>query len=490
MPETPRLSNDLLSGIPAGVTTPGYDRTQVKRGVVHMGTGAFHRAHQAPFFEACLEAGDLRWGITGASLRSRAVADQLNPQNGLFTVSVRDANGMHDKVVGAVDKVIVAPEDSGELLEALASPDVHIITLTITEKGYMLDPSTGALMVGHSDVAHDCTGPSDPKTGPGYLAKALEMRRARGCPPVTIISCDNLPHNGQRLRAAVTAVAAGWDQDLADWIDAEVAFPQTMIDRIVPATTPDDIAELRSRAGYHDEGMIKTEPFTQWVIEDHFAGERPDLAAVGVQLTNSVADWEQAKLRLLNGSHSTLAYLGALAGIDYIHQVVARPLVKGLVDGLWNEAEATLTPPADLDVAAYRSELWERFGNPALPHKTRQIAMDGSQKLPQRLLEMIAARYEAGEEPATALLGVTAWMRWVTAGKDDLGEDIFVDDPMAAQFAAIGEAGRSDGDIVRKMLDISEVFPAELAENPRFHSTLTDLLGSLRENGAAKYLGS
>lgn len=490
MPDKQRLSNDLLGGLPATVATPRYDRSAVRCGVVHLGTGAFHRAHQAPVFENCLEGGDLRWGITGASLRSRSVADQLNPQEGLYTVSVRDASGMHDRVIGAVVRVIIAPESPAELLEALASPDVHIVTLTITEKGYMLDPATGALMIDHADVAHDRQGPSDPRTGPGFLAKALELRRARKCPPLTVISCDNLPHNGQRLRAAVIAVAEGWDAGLADWIDAQVAFPQTMIDRIVPATTPEDIAALESRAGYRDDGMIKTEPFTQWVIEDRFAGERPDLAAAGVQLTNSVADWEQAKLRLLNGSHSTLAYLGALAGIDYIHQVVAQPRAEKLVIRLWDEAEATLTPPTDLDVTAYRKQLWTRFGNPALPHKTRQIAMDGSQKLPQRLLETIAARYAAGAKPQTALLGVAAWMRWVTAGTDDLGAAIFVDDPMAAQFAAIGAAGGTDGDVVRKMLDIGEVFPRDLAENPRFHGQLTDLLGLLREKGAMHFLTS
>ena len=488
MHDEPRLSNGLLSGLSAEVAQPAYDRTLVKRGVIHLGTGAFHRAHQAPVFEACLEAGDLRWGITGASLRSRGVADQLNPQDGLYTVSVRDASGMHDRVIGAVDRVIVAPEDPAGLLEALASPDVHIITLTITEKGYMLDPATGALMTGHSDIQHDQTGPMDPRTGPGFLAKALELRRKRGCPSVTIISCDNVPHNGQRLRDAVCAVAAKWDESLANWIEANIAFPQTMIDRIVPATTQEDITELAARAGYHDAGMIKTEPFTQWVIEDKFSGERPDFVVAGVQLTNSVADWEQAKLRLLNGAHSTLAYLGALAGIDYIHQVVAESQARSLVEGLWDEAEATLSPPADLDVSAYRSQLWQRFANPALPHKTRQIAMDGSQKLPQRLLQTIEALEGADREPELALLGVAAWMRWVTAGKDDQGEDIFVDDPMAERFAKIGAEGGSDGDTVRKLLNIAEIFPHALADSPRFHGRLTDLVSKLRETGARSFL--
>lgn len=488
MADSTRLHPDHLASLPQAIARPGYARKEVKPGVVHLGIGAFHRAHQAAYLEQCLEAGDLRWGIVGASLRSRGVADQLNPQGGLYTLSVNDASGASDRVMGAVQHVLVAPEDPVVLLAALASPDLHIVTLTITEKGYMLDPASGKLMVDHPAVAHDMTGPDAPQTAPGFLAKALQMRRATGLPTITIISCDNVPHNGARLRQAVCDVARGFDADLADWIAATIAFPQTMIDRIVPATTPEDIAALEERAGYRDEGMVKTEPFTQWVVEDNFSGERPDLAAAGVQLTNSVDLWEKAKLRLLNGAHSTLAYLGALAGIDYIHQVVARPGVKPLLDAFWDEAASTLTVPEGLDVAAYRADLFERFANPSLWHRTRQIAMDGSQKLPQRLLETIAELYDAGREPDMPLLGVAAWMHWVSSEADEAGIAIEVDDPLAETFAAVRSDANSAEDVVNRLLALEQVFPAELVGNDHFRSGLVARLKRLQESGASSML--
>lgn len=486
MADIPRLNPDLLASLPDAVTRPGYDRSAVTAGVIHLGIGAFHRAHQAAVFEQCLAAGDLRWGIIGASLRSRGVADQLNPQGGLYTLSVNDASGTRNQVMGAVKKVLVGPEDPAALVAALASHDLHIVTLTITEKGYMLDPASGKLMAQHPDIAHDMTGSAQPRTAPGFLARALADRRASGAPALTIISCDNIPHNGKRLRQSVCDVARGWDEGLAQWIEANIAFPQTMVDRIVPATTPEDISALAANAGYVDEGMVKTEPFTQWVIEDWFAGERPDLAAArGVQLTDAVDLWEKAKLRLLNGAHSTLAYLGALAGIDYIHEVVARPAALEMLDHLWDEAASTLTVPDGLDVAAYRAELRGRFENPSLWHRTRQIAMDGSQKLPQRLLETIAALYEAGQQPDKPLLGVAAWMQWVTGGKDDTGADILVDDPMAAIFATItGEPAER----VDALLAQRAIFPAELAANQHFRDGLVSRVSALSEGQASQLL--
>ena len=485
MAEYPRLTAALLPDLPANVARPSYDRGAVKSGIVHMGIGAFHRAHQAAFFEHALEAGDLRWGVVGASLRSRGVADQLIPQGGLYTLSVNDASGTSDQIMGAVQKVLVAPDDPQALVETLASPDLHLVSLTITEKGYMLDPATGGLMTDNADVAHDMQGADAPRTAPGFLARALAERRARKAPALTIISCDNIPHNGARLKQAICDVAAGWDESLAEWIAANVAFPQTMVDRIVPATTPEDIDKLAGRAGYVDHGMVKTEPFTQWVVEDWFAGERPDLAAAGVQLTNSVADWEKAKLRLLNGAHSTLAYLGALAGVDYIHEVVARPAAGQLLDDLWDEAASTLTVPDGLDVPAYRAELADRFANPSLWHRTRQIAMDGSQKLPQRLLETIAAIYASGQQPDQPLLGVAAWMQWVTGGKDDTGADILVDDPMAGTFAAIRGSAEQRVDA---LLAQNAIFPAELAGNAHFRAGLVQRVDALAAGRASLML--
>jgi fructuronate reductase len=437
-----RLSNETLGNVPATIARPAYDRTAVKRGVVHLGIGAFHRAHQAAYFEAALAAGDLRWGITSVSLRSAGVRDQLAPQDCLYALVVREGDARTTAIVGAEQAVLVAPEDPQAVIDALAHPDAHLVTLTITEKGYKLDRATGTLLSDDPDVAADCASLAAPRTAPGFLAAGFAARRAAGLGPLTVISCDNLPHNGKLLRDAVLAVARANDPALADWIAAEVAFPASMIDRIVPATTDDDIAALAADLGVEDRAMVKTEPFTQWVIEDHFVTERPDFAALGVQLTEAVAPWEDAKLRLLNGAHSGIAYLGALAGDAFVHEFVATSAGRGFVEAVWDEAQTTLDPPEGLNIVAYRADLMGRFANSALQHRTRQIAMDGSQKLPQRLLATIASRRAAGQSADALALAVAAWMRW-QAGRTDAGETFTVDDPAAAQLGALS-AGAAD----------------------------------------------
>ncbi|KAK0341296.1 hypothetical protein LTR94_026944, partial [Friedmanniomyces endolithicus] len=382
---------------------------QVKFGVEHVGIGTFHRAHQAVVFDDALKSGDLRWGVLGASLRSPGVRDQLNPQDGLYTLVVRDGSDETLRVIGAGKGVLVGPEDPARLVAAMADRDVHIVSLTVTEKGYRLDPATGELLTDDPDVAADLAAIDTPRTAPGFIVAALKARREAGLAPFTVLSCDNLPHNGKRIRAGVIAMARRLDADLADWIEERGAFPQTMIDRIVPATTPQDIARLGDRIGLDDQGMVKAEPFTQWVIEDWFAGERPDFSAFGVQLTNAVEPWEDAKLRLLNGAHSALAYLGALSGYEHVHEAVAEPSFRAYVEALWDEAQTTLSPPSGLDIAEYRRQLMSRFSNSALMHRTRQIAMDGSQKLPQRLLAGAAERLAAGQGIDAIALGVAAW---------------------------------------------------------------------------------
>ncbi|MFV0624361.1 mannitol dehydrogenase family protein [Sphingomonas sp. ac-8] len=478
-----RLSDATLATLPPEVTRPAYDRASVTPGVVHLGIGAFHRAHQAAVFDAALAAGDLRWGILGVSLRSAGVRDQLVPQDGLYTLVERDGDRRRLQVIGAVQTVLVAPEDPEAVVAALASADTHLVTLTVTEKGYKLDPATGALIEEDADVAADLASLDAPRTAPGFLVAALARRRAAGLAPFTAISCDNLPHNGARLQQAVLRMAAAHDADLAAWIEAEGAFPQTMIDRIVPATTDADVADLADTLGVEDRAMVKTEPFTQWVIEDRFAGPRPDFARLGVQLTDAVAPWEEAKLRLLNGAHSGIAYLGGLAGIDFVHEVVALPEGRRFVERLWDEAASTLSPPAALDVAAYRGELMARFANPALQHRTRQIAMDGSQKLPQRLLATIAARQAAGAPYPALALAVAAWMRW-QGGVDDAEQDFTVDDPLAARTRAALEGAENADARVAALLAIDAIFPPALAGTAEVRQTLAAWLHRLEAEGA------
>lgn len=478
-----RLSDQALEGLPAEVAVPGYDRAQVKTGVVHLGIGAFHRAHQAVVFDDAIKGGDLRWGVLGASLRSPGVRDQLNPQDGLYTLVVRDGSDEHLRVIGAGRGVLVGPENPAALVAAMADADVQIITLTVTEKGYRLDPATGDLLLDDPEVAADLADIAAPRTAPAFIVAALQARKAAGLKPFTVISCDNIPHNGRRIRAGVIAMARHIDPALADWIEAEGAFPQTMIDRIVPATIPEDIEKLRARLGVEDQGMVKAEPFTQWVIEDWFAGERPDFASLGVQLTDAVEPWEDAKLRLLNGAHSAVAYLGALSGHEHVHEAVAVPAFRAYVEALWDEAQTTLNPPPGLDISAYRAELMARFSNAALMHRTRQIAMDGSQKLPQRLLAGAAERLAAGQGIEAIALCVAAWMKW-QSGVTESGESFVVDDPLAAKTAKLLAGADNDQARVSALLTLSAVFPPALAADDRFAVAVTGAYLSLSRNGA------
>ncbi|WP_088182988.1 mannitol dehydrogenase family protein [Sphingobium sp. Z007] len=477
-----RLSPDTLGVLPAAVARPSYDRSQVKAGVVHLGIGAFHRAHQAVMVDDVLGAGELRWGIRAVSLRSPAVRDQMVPQDGLYHLLVRDGADVATRLIGAVLDVTVAREDPAAVVAMLADADTHIVTLTVTEKGYKLDPATGALLADDADLAADLASLAAPLTAPGFLVAALAQRRAKRLPPFTAISCDNLPRNGHRLRGAVIALAQRHDPALADWIAEEGAFPETMVDRIVPATTAEDIAAFAREYGLVDQALVKSEPFTQWVIEDRFCGPRPDFGP-GVQITAAVAPWEEAKLRLLNGAHSAIAYLGGLAGIAHVHEALEQPAMRAYVERLWDEAETTLSPPAELDIAAYRRALMARFDNSALMHRTQQIAMDGSQKLPQRLLATIADRRAAGQEISALTLGVAAWIRW-QAGVNDLGQSHIVDDPLATRMAAL-LAGQDDAaGRVRAILTLEAVVPPALAQDTAFAALLTAHLSSLEDKGA------
>jgi fructuronate reductase len=460
-----RLSEARLDRLPRWVERPHYDRTRLQAGVVHLGIGAFHRAHQAPVFDALAEAGDLRWGIRAASLRSPAVRDSLAPQDGLYSLVVEN----RVKIIGALREVLVAPEDPQALVAALAAPETHLVTVTVTEKGYLPDPADRL---------------NTPRSAAAFIAAGLRLRRERELPPLTAISCDNLPHNGRALAAAVLRVGRAEDSSLADWIERHAPFPETMVDRIVPATRAEDIDALAVRIGLEDRAMVKTEPFSQWVIEDRFAGERPDFAAAGVQLTRSVAPWEEAKLRLLNGAHSAMAYLGGLAGVETVDRFVAAPAGRRLVETLWDEAEATLAPPPELDLAAYRASLMRRFANGALGHRLRQIAMDGSQKLPQRLLAPIQARLDRGLAVEALSLAVAAWMRW-QGGRTDAGERFAVDDPLAAETARRLAGTSCARERVRALLALRAVFPERLAADPRFEAALVRHLDVLERLGAA-----
>lgn len=479
----PRLAQGTLSRLPSTVLRPCYDRDSLRCGIVHIGLGAFHRAHQAPLLDALADDGDLRWGVIGASLRSAAVRDALSPQDFLYSLAVEDGADRCTRIVGTLREILVGPADRQKLVDAIASPDTHIVTVTVSEKGYKLDPSSGALLKRDQQVRGDLLSLKAPSSLPGFLAAGLKRRKDETNVPLTIISCDNMEANGQKLRSSVVDIARAHDCALAEWINEKCSFPSTMVDRIVPATTEADITRTASELGVMDRAPVRTEPFSQWVIENRFSGPRPELERYGVIFASDVAPWERAKLRMLNGAHSTMAYIGGLAGIATVDAVVAQSWGQSLIHGLWDELGATLTSFTSLDLHGYRDQLMRRFRNAALNHRLVQIATDGSQKLPQRIVAPTVELLDAGYTPMACALAIAAWIRWV-AGVNDRGEEIIVNDPLSSTMRRLVDSGLSAGDQVSAMLSITSVFPERLRGDRAFKQLVVHQLESLQRLGA------
>ncbi|MDQ3557939.1 MAG: mannitol dehydrogenase family protein [Pseudomonadota bacterium] len=486
MGEPGRLSDATLGALPAPVERPRYDRAKVSAGIVHLGIGAFHRAHQAACTDAVL-AEDMGWGIVGASLRSAETRDALSPQDGLYTLAIRSGAGETLRVIGAVTRVLVAPEDPEALIAAMADPRIRIVSLTVTEKGYCHDPATGGLNEDHPDVIHDLRGTEAPRSAPGIVIEALARRRSAGLAPFTVLSCDNLPSNGRLTKRILRRFAQLRDPALGAFVEAELGCPSSMVDRITPATTDDDRAGIAQALGVLDAWPVITEPFTQWVIEDRFPAGRPHWERAGAELVADVEPYELMKLRLLNGPHSTLAYLGYLAGYQTVAEVMADEAFGSLVQRLMDdEITPTLAVPPGVDIASYTAALRDRFRNPALKHRTWQIAMDGSQKLPQRLLGSIRDRLRAGASFDCLALGVAAWMRYVT-GVDEKGNAIDVRDPLAAELRAIAaSAGLFADRLAPALLRLETIFGSDLPEHPRFVETVTAALDRLLRTGTSR----
>lgn len=477
-----RLSNQTLAALPPGITTPSYDRSALGSGIVHLGLGAFHRAHQAAYTDAVLAAGDLRWGITAASLRSAGTRDALTPQDGLYALEVR---GKSDRiaVVGAVTRILVAPEDPAVLVAAMAAPATAIVSLTVTEKAYCLDPATGDLDTTHPDISYDLGRPGSPRSAIGLVTAAIARRRADGREPFAVLCCDNLPSNGRTVHRLLGQFAGLWDPDLAAFIEGEIACPDTMVDRIVPATTDADRTRVAAALGMQDSWPVVTEPFVQWVIEDRFPASRPPWEHAGATMVADVGPFEAMKLRMLNASHSALAYLGYLAGIETVADAMRVPSLAAFAARVMDEAAVTL--PSGLDTAAYARSLLERFRNPALQHHTWQIAMDGSQKLPQRVLATIAERLNKGLPIETHAMIVAAWIRYVS-GTDEAGRSIDVRDPLSDELARIAvEAGPLPERQAPAFLGIGRIF-GNLGQDERVRSAILQALRRLCTEGAAR----
>lgn len=429
-------------------------------GIVHLGLGAFFRAFGCVYFADAMQAAGGDWGIVGVSLRSPDTRDALKPQDWAYTSVTLTPDGPQTRVIDVLNDVLVAPEDPQAVLDAMCDPGVRIVSLTVTEKGYCHNPATGALNMGHPDILYDLTH-NLPRSAPGYLVRALQQRHAAGIAPFTVLTCDNLPHNGALVRGVVLDMARRIDPALADWIAENGRFPATMVDRITPATTDEDIKTVEQLTGFHDAAPVMHEPFRQWAVQDDFVnGDRPDLAAAGAQLVDDVAAFEDMKLRMLNGTHSALAYLGYLAGHETISDTVADPAFAGYVRHCWDEIMPAVAAPPGVDLTDYADALFDRYANPAIRHRTWQIAMDGSQKLPQRLLGTLRANLDAGRDSPALCLAVAGWMRYV-AGKDEAGQPIDVRDPLADLLR--DTATDSATGTVAALLSLDQIFPADLA---------------------------
>ncbi|WP_392709684.1 mannitol dehydrogenase family protein [Rhizobium ruizarguesonis] len=465
-----------LSGLAPTAKLPAYDRDQLKSGILHLGPGAFFRAHFAPFTDAAIAVSGGDWGIEVASLRTADVADHLNEQNGLYTMLIRDTSGTVAQVIGPILRAHVATRDPAGLLDRLEDPATRIVSLTVTEKAYGMDTATGGLDLKHADVAADLANRHAPRGVIGYLVEGLSRRRAKGIAPFTPLSCDNLPSNGAVLKRLVLDFAERVDPSLRQWIEANVPFPSTMVDRITPASTEATYQDAERLTGRQDLAAIETEPFTQWVIEDHFADGRPAWEKAGALMVTDVSAYEKMKLRMLNGAHSLLAYLGYIGGYEFIRDVMDDAGLAALAYRHMHAAARTLDAVPGIDLDDYASELIARFANKAIAHRTYQIAMDGTQKLPQRLLEPATEALAHGDKAETYAIAVAAWMRYAI-GEHGNGERYELRDPRAGEIAAlIADVPRTGLAISAALFTLPGLFPAALTGNRAWTQDVSDKL--------------
>ncbi|KAB0622430.1 mannitol dehydrogenase family protein [Castellaniella defragrans] len=488
-----RLSQRMLTALKPGVAIPSYDRARMETRIVHLGAGAFHRSHQAVYTDSLMEGGDVRWGILAASLRSPAISQALAPQDGLYTLLINDDGERQARVIGSLSRVVCLAQER-ELLQArLAAPSTEIVSLTITEKGYCYEPASGALDERHPDILADLAAPQRPGTAIGLLVAAIHERKRLGIKPFTILSCDNLPANGATVRRVLERYAElaqprFGDGDLRRHFLEHYACPGTMVDRITPAVTELDRQEVARRLGVFDAAPVVTEPFSQWVIEDAFSSDRPAWEDVGATLTDDVAAFEEMKLRLLNGSHSALAYLGGLAGYETVARAMCDAHLAGFIERLMDDAALTLTMPAGVDLEAYRRSLLARFRNGALNHLTAQIAMDGSQKLPQRILAPVRHRLARGLDVERHALVVAAWIRYLQ-GRSEHGATLAINDPMGdALTGAVAAAGPSVEGRVEAVLGFGQVFGQDLPRDAAFVRSVERALHVVSSKGVGAAL--
>lgn len=478
------LNNETVSDL-AGVEVPTYDRSGVTPGIVHFGVGAFHRAHQAMYLDRLLatDASAREWGICGVGVRTAdaAMRDALGPQDGLFTLTLKHPDGaVETSVIGSIVEYLYAADDPEKVIERLSDPATRIVSLTVTEGGYNFSPSTGEFDATNPDIVADLEASAPPRTVFGLVTEALARRRDRGVPSFTVMSCDNIQGNGHMARSTFLAYAQLRDPELAAWIETNTRFPNSMVDRITPATPPGLAAEVADRTGVDDNWPVVAEPFTQWVLEDDFSMGRPALEQVGVQVVDDVTPYELMKLRLLNAGHQALCYFGYLLGYRYVHDASSDPDIRNLVRRYMTEEGATtLRPLPGVDVEEYIDTLLERFANPAIGDTIARLCQDSSDRIPKWLVPVIRERLEDDQRSDLAAAVVASWTRYAE-GTDEAGEPIDVVDPLAAEL--IPRAQRSRTDPLAFVAD-PELF-GTLALDPLFTTPYLSALESLRSKGA------
>ena len=470
------------------VAMPGYNPAEFGCGIVHIGIGNFHRAHQAVYVDEILRRSGGDWRITAVSLRSPDMRDRMQSQNYLYTLCERRADDEAMRVVGAVASVLVAPENPTAVIDALAAESTHVVTVTVTEKGYCLMPGGRELDLSHPGIVHDVLHPAAPKTLMGFLLAAGRKRRDRGLPGFNLLSCDNLPDNGVLLRDCLLSVARLQDSSLAAWMAKEIGFCNTMVDCMVPATSEVIAEDIQKRAGYRDNACLLSENFRQWVIEDKFVAPTPDWRSVGISVVADVAPYERMKLRLLNGSHSALAFLGALRGYRYIHEAADDPLIRPFIRALMHrEIQPTLDTLPDVDLSGYCANLLTRFCNPSLPYTCQQVASDSSQKLPQRILEPILERLNRQQRSPLLSTVIAAWLAYIFLGS--FSADKFpLNDAGSRSLVEMLKRQKCQKsfptqDHVRALLTHAGIVPATLLRSEFFVPVVWDRLTRLIEGG-------
>jgi mannitol 2-dehydrogenase len=484
----PALTSTTLADLT--VPVPSYDRSAMTTGIVHFGLGNFHRAHQAMYLDRLMSAGQaLDWGICGVGVMpaDKRMKQVLSEQDHLYTLVLKHPDGtLEPRVIGSVVDFRYAPDDPEAVLDVMTAPTTRIVSLTVTEGGYNVDHVTGQFVLDAPAIAADLVAGATPTTMFGFVTEALRRRRDAGIAPFTVMSCDNIQGNGDTARQTITAFASAKDAELGAWIADNVAFPNSMVDRITPVTTDADRALVRERFGIDDEWPVVCEPFVQWVLEDTFTAGRPDYDAVGVQLVDDVVPYELMKLRLLNASHQAMAYFGTLFGYTYAHEATADPLIAELLRRyMHEEGIPTLSPVPGIDLDDYTSTLMERFGNPAIADTLARLAAESSDRIPKWLLPVVRANLAAGRQVTLASAVVASWARY-DEGVDEHGQPIEVVDRLRD---VLMPAAQAQADDALAFLRNREVF-GDLIDDERFTAPYAAALGNLRERGARHALAA